>query len=774
MGKFITDLEYCVELLEAGFSIIPLGRPSKGKWDPKSPSYTVGKWEPLQTEALTPPRLRKMVGDSKEATFGIIGGYNDVEVIDIDSKFLPDNQREAFHEEIFMLFSHAVDAFYEKCTIVETISGGYHVIYRAKNIQPSYDVAFADDGKCIIETRGIGSYAAMYDDSECKVSYLDMDYITEEERDALIDVCKIYNKKQEEEPQISGKTKKYYEPEPGKLTPWGEYNKKHDVWSIVQDEFEYVGETSGKHKILRQGSDAAHSGYIFKDTGLMYLFTPNTIYPAGKALSPFMVYAYKNHGGDTSKAASTLYREGYGDRYIKKKTIEDEYSQIKFNRKKVEFPLEVFPEHIYEYIKKLSEAPSVTPDYLGASILFAVSAVIGNSVWYTDGSFTSPLSLWLALVGPASTNKTPSSKPALKPLRNIESKYYVEYKKKIKAYKEYTQLSSKEKKGMTPVEKPMRNTFLYSDPTIEALMSRHEENLKGVNVVMDELRGFIGSMNKYNAGTGDRAVHLSSWAGETAARDRVDEDASSRVDVVFEGIFGTIQTQVLSNFMKNDKEQDGFYERFLFCYAEPEKQHYKAPTHDLSIYKVMEDFLTRIERNANHIFYSDCLRDGMVSPRMAMNSDAAQPIFEEFFNGIEDLKHDDNEDMPEALGKIQSYVSRLAVILNIMYCETDEDQDFLMTQSDTSKYGWLRVSKLAMQNAVKLCEYFIYTARKLRFDKQEYIGVEAMYRENKGKLDKKDMVLKIKEVYPDVTNKKIAEVMGVTPAYVGQILKKNK
>ena len=103
------------------------------------------------------------------------------------------------------------------------------------------------------------------------------------------------------------------------LKCWDDFNNKNSILDIVSSELEVVREYGNKIVIKRYGASSTHSGYISKDTNLMYLFSDGTIYEALKGYTPFAAYCLKHHNGDPSAAAKDIYKLGYGDRIKKKK-----------------------------------------------------------------------------------------------------------------------------------------------------------------------------------------------------------------------------------------------------------------------------------------------------------------------------------------------------------------------------------------------------------------------------------------------------------------------
>ena len=165
--------------------------------------------------------------------------------------------------------------------------------------------------EAIIETRGVGGYICMYENI-INLDYHQIQYISNEERDILINLCKILNEVSDEFIPVPIKVEKQYNS--NSKTPWEDYNEKNNIFDIIGDDFSIVKDLPNKTLIRRNGAKSPHSGYIFKDSGCMYLFSTGTIYEAEKLISPFAAYTTKHFDGDFSRAASDIYAKGYGDR----------------------------------------------------------------------------------------------------------------------------------------------------------------------------------------------------------------------------------------------------------------------------------------------------------------------------------------------------------------------------------------------------------------------------------------------------------------------------
>ena len=169
-----------------------------------------------------------------------------------------------------------------------TKNDGYHILYKSKRCDKNQKLAkLKGHNQAIIETRGAYGYVFLYPDNNVgKKTYFDIDFISDQDREILFSFSKMYNHIEEKEiKQEKPKVKKY---DSAGLKPWDDYNQKTDILTLISDDFEvkHRMETAKKYVVKRFGLDSVHSGYIFKDSGCMYLFSTGTIYPAETLLTP--------------------------------------------------------------------------------------------------------------------------------------------------------------------------------------------------------------------------------------------------------------------------------------------------------------------------------------------------------------------------------------------------------------------------------------------------------------------------------------------------------
>ena len=132
---------------------------------------------------------------------------NGFESIDLDCKY---DQTGT----LFQRFKNAVIAYseslWQSLVIETTVNGGYHISYRCYNYERCQHLAYSSDGKLIIETRGQnpkdltgGGYivaAPSKGYSLIQGSYKYLPYISIEDRNKLIDICRSLSEIEPENP----------------------------------------------------------------------------------------------------------------------------------------------------------------------------------------------------------------------------------------------------------------------------------------------------------------------------------------------------------------------------------------------------------------------------------------------------------------------------------------------------------------------------------------------------------------------------------------------
>jgi len=746
--KFLPELKRCNALLDKGYSLIPIR-------DNKVP---VIKWKSYEAKQLEQSEFENFYNLDKTKLVGIVTGYNDFEVVDIDTKIFPTAiKKREFWNEFYQMLQDNIEDFDKKFIIVKTLSGGFHICYKTKIKGGNIKIARVKEYKeALIESRGVGGYVIMYTEFVQGSSYLDVDYISDSDRTLLWECAKTYN-------HIEEDTIDYKEIEPkrevkeNEVTTWQDYNNRHSVYDLISSEFEIVRKTSDKLTIRRLGAKSPHSGYIY-NSNLLYLFSTGTLYPNEKALSPFAIYAIQKYNGDYSQAAKELYKEGYGSRYKKSNPVKIKPVNNAEIIQTDDFPLDVFPENIQTYIYNVHKTLNASVDYLGCSFLWVLSLCVGNSIKLeVKKGWTEAAVLWIAIVGKAGIGKTHNIASITRPLQKVNQREIEQYTKQMSMYDDYCALEKKEKKTAEEISEPQKKQFIVGDITMEAFVDYHSHNKNGIGILRDELSGWIKDLNKYRQGS-DLENYLSCWSNQLLNLTRKTAK-SSYVPDAFVPIIGGVQPSILSSHYTEENKDNGFIDRWLLCFPDLEIESYnEAEMEEESLFWYNEYVVGLYELVKNKITqYYD---DGNINPYIARFSDDAKNEWIRIFNKITKIQNSDeeNEYMKSILPKQKSYVARFSLLLSVLDAYNCEG-------------NYQVVTKKAILGAERLSDYFIKMAKKNKVDSLENKKLNDDIKAS-GKRDSFEIFEMLYNENTDVNKTKLAEELNVSRSTVYNWAKK--
>lgn len=731
------------QLIDNNLSLIPIG-------DNKMPWI---KWKEYQSKIVDKDKFTEYYHNEKTKGIGIVTGYDNLECVDVDLKILPSlKDQQDFWNEYINFLKDNIDDFDNKFVIYKTINNGYHIIYKCKTIDGNKKIAkLKNSNEAIIETRGIGGYIFVYENQISKHSYTEIKEVSILDRQVLLDISKIYNYV-EEQPQV--KIDNDYNE--SKVTPWQEFNQKTSIFDIVGEDFKIIRTLSDKYIIKRDGGTSAHSGYIYKNSGCMYLFTTGTIYDNEKLITPFIAYATKFHNKDFKAAAKDLYNKGYGSRIIKEPSELKEKPSIE--AKDLVFPIGVFPSNIQSYILQCNKTLNSSIDYMGCSFLWMSSVIIGNSLQVqVKNGWLETTTLWMAIVGKAGLGKTPSISNIIFPLMKANNNEVKKYIKQNDKYLYYNTLDKEERKLTEEIKKPVKTQFIVNDITLEALVDLHEESDNAVGVFKDELAGWFKDMNKYRAGS-DLEFWLSSWSGKSVSLNRK-SSKSAFVEKPLIPVLGGIQPSIFSIFYTEENKDNGFIDRMLLSYPELDIETYNdnemsneiLEWYNASIINFYESIkIQLIKRNIEHD----------IEPQVVYFSEEAKKEWIRIFNDITTVQNsnDENEYMKSMLPKQKSYIPRFALILNTIDCFFNDKSNILL------------ISKENILNAEKLSKYFIAMSKKIKIDSVEKADIKTIINDNKNKTTKEKFKILYKQ-NPNLNKKEVSEMLGVTRTTIYNFIK---
>ena len=740
------EIHYLKKLAENGFSIIPCK-------ENKSPD---GVWKKYQEAARTPEEVESL----KSPKFGIVTGFNNLEVIDIDLKvFSTLKEQNEFWNEYLGFLKDNIDDFEKKFVIKKTQNKGYHILYRCSKLVGNTKIAkLKGHTEALIESRGIGGMVIAYQDTLSLINYHQIQEISEEDRFILWSCSKTYNYVTEVPLEPKKNKAEFQENE---ITCWDDYNQKTDIFDIIGVDFQIVANHSKKYVIKRHGAGSPHSGYVYKEDNLMYLFSTGTIYPHEKQISPFVAYAYKNHNGNFSETAKDLYQKGFGSRLkskikeLKNSIVIEEETKIKIED--LVFPIDIFPKDIQTYLLECNQKLDSSIEYMGVSLLWLISVCIGNSIeMEVKKGWIENLSVWISVVGKAGLGKTPSISNVIFPLIKINAKEIKKYIKESEKYEYYVNLPKKEKDQYSEVLKPLKTQFIANDITLEALVDLHQESDNSVGVFKDELAGWLKDMNKYREGS-DLEFWLSTWSGKSVNLNRLTRKGSF-VEKPFIPVLGGIQPSIFNSFYTDENKDNGFMDRMLLCYPDLSIDKYNENEISDDILKWYKETVISFYDTIKSIIKRD--QEGSIIQKTAKFSDEAKTEWMRIFNEMTDIQNNDEENqyLKSMYPKQKSYIPRFACLIHVF-------NKFMSEGGET-----LVISKESVLKAEKLSKYFVATAKKIKINAVDVSKLKNTITANKGK-NEKEKLFEIWKSNKEFNRSETAELIGISRMSVNRWLK---
>lgn len=734
-------------LAKLGYSIIPCS-------ETKTP---IGAWKKYQTQCRTEDEIQNLISP----LYGIVTGFNNLEVLDIDLKVLSTKKEQVeFWEEFINFLKDNIYDFDEKFVIAKTINSGFHILYKCKTIAGNQKIAkLKGQNEAILETRGIGGMVILYENFISELdSYSKIKEITVEDREILFSCARMYNY---EEPlkEIVETKKIKHEYVEGEILPWDDFNAKNSIFDVVSSDFTIVGNHNDKYIIKRHNSQSPHSGYIFKSDNIMYLFSTATVYPHEKPINPFTALVYQKFNGDFSAASKQIYIDGYGSRKVRKELEPKE--KIVINKSDLEFPIDVFPKSIQSYILECNQTLDSSIDYMGCSLLWLISLSIGNSMQIeVKRGWKENATIWVAIVGKAGIGKTPSISNIIFPLEKINNREIKNYIKEYEKFDYYSSLSKKDKDDCVEIEKPIKKQFIANDITVEALVDLHQQNDNAVGVFKDELAGWFKDMNKYNQGS-DLEFWLSTWSGKSVNLNRLTR-AGSFVASPLIPVLGGIQPGIFNSFYTEDNKDNGFMDRMLLSYPELSIESYNDNEMSYDTIQWYSDtIISFFDRVKNKAIKRD--EEGNIIPKVLKFNPESKKEWIRIFNEITTSQNSEseNEYLKSMYPKQKSYIPRFALLIHVFSAisETNYNLDEISTES--------------ILKAEKLSKYFTAMAKKVKIDSNETAENKKIIKTHEGKTNK-DKFLALFKQNPDLNKKEVSELLGVSLKTIYQYIKENE
>ncbi len=383
-------------------------------------------------------------------------------------------------------------------------------------------------------------------------------------------------------------------------------------------------------------------------------------------------------------------------------------------------------------LRKVASSLQCPVDIALSAMFATVGVAMGKRVIIDDGKYRNYPCLWVCVVAPSGSNKSTPIRFFLQPLKDRDTYNYGVYREELRAYRQ-----AGDDKG----DKPVFKQYVISDSTPEARNQVLSVNPNGILLYRDELKGMIDDFCRY-AKSGELSQMLSMFDSDTIVVNRKSDEPLLIKDP-FMSIIGSIQPSVLVDTFGNDNMMNnGFNQRWLFCYPEsgmPEMYNdVSIPQNIISDWK---DFIY------NLIMYDFSVMGGKI-----YLGGEAKRVYIDYYNRLQIKKTDADDYLSSVYSKLQIHVIRWAGVAHIL------------GNSPTS----IDITPEEMEYSVRCMDYFERCALK----------VYRMLLEGRGNrhevksMGKEEMIANVYHCTNPVSQRAVADALGISQPFISKCLKK--
>lgn len=349
------------------------------------------------------------------------------------------------------------------------------------------------------------------------------------------------------------------------------------------------------------------------------------------------------------------------------------------------FPVGVLPVRLRQIIYEYTRVTGAPTDFLAGAMITVAGVAIGNSVRSKAGPHDVIAALFMCGVASSGTGKTHPQKVALAPLQKIDKESWKAYKQAHERWKAAGADNAKKNKEPEPQPK----LTVLTDATPESLIPIHESTPNGLLYYRDELSGFINSFNQYSKG-GESQMWLEIFNGSPVTQVRK-KAGNARIDKPHISILGNIQPGLLPKLSANNRLEDGFMHRFLFLY--PAKCEAQPLISEQANCDAWDECITTIKQMLSGYNHEN---PAVIIP----TPEAMKVLLSHDTHLMNEANNTTDETTKGIIQKLRIYIFRFALILQAMECACTGE-------------AFTEINKQAAAGAVKLVQYFQYTAEKV-------------------------------------------------------------
>ncbi|MGP1549308.1 MAG: DUF3987 domain-containing protein [Prevotella fusca] len=351
------------------------------------------------------------------------------------------------------------------------------------------------------------------------------------------------------------------------------------------------------------------------------------------------------------------------------------------------FPLEVFPQKIQNIILTYLRHEGFNSDFLCGSFFTVFAAAMGNlyEAHFTTTMRVSPI-IYVVLIGPPSSGKTPPLREAEKPLQNADRVSDLEYHRLMQEYNSLINMSKNERMAQGLPEnpdKPIHKELLVIDSTIEKLFGIISENPHGILMFVNELNKLVSNLNRYGKGS-DEAYWIEFFDGNQVKYERKSSEDYVNIFRPYVSVVGGTQPGLLAKLFGGDKEASGFTSHFLKIFPDitsmPKWGREPMPV------GVEKEWAAII----SEVLYTHCEYDanGEIIPQVLHFSQNAMNVLFKWEEHICSEWENTDGYMQGVCGKLKTYIVRFCLIIHVMRLVCGETTDNTINE-DSAKSACL-------------------------------------------------------------------------------------
>lgn len=340
----------------------------------------------------------------------------------------------------------------------------------------------------------------------------------------------------------------------------------------------------------------------------------------------------------------------------------------------VPFPIDLLPRTVRDYVVGIADAIGCDPAFVVLPTLSMLASAIGTTCQIQlKGVWLEYPTLWIVIVAPSGSVKTPAMEAAIAPIRRAESEAHVRYELDRNAWEQARELyegtkdSTHEKfrdVDSTPPIEPTLTRHILSDATIEAVMLRLKENPRGLLLHMDEFSGWFASLDKYRKGSqgADVGTWLSIYSGQPLTVDRkTTHPPHFRLELVSVSLTGGIQPDVLASRLTDEHFASGLVARMLLAQPPVKPKTWNDEELDASVASSMQALVDRL-LDISHAIDAD----GRRAPNRLQMTVEAKRQWKQYYNELNASMAGLTDRERAMLAKHEALAARLALIIQVV------------------------------------------------------------------------------------------------------------